>query len=203
MPEVICPQCGKTFSHYPSQPRKFCSNACKSLSQKKEVTTTGVGVMVAATCAACGKEFQTRRRRPSKFCSHSCAARTNNAPLKKREMKVCQQCGKEFEPKGSPATRPGTFCSNNCRNENRRRETAAHRYPKHQVNGKDVRIHRQVVEERIGRGLAPNEVVHHLDEDKHNYDLANLVVLTRSAHSRLHAVLYKMEKAGVRSQRTK
>lgn len=43
------------------------------------------------------------------------------------------------------------------------------------------------MENQLGRLLAPNEVVHHRDENKWNDDLANLEVLTRSAHARHHA----------------
>jgi hypothetical protein len=118
--------------------------------------------------------------------------------LKKREAKVCLQCGKEFEPKGSPATGPGKYCSRDCMFESRRRPTKKDHYPRKTINGRYVRLHQAVAEERLGRPLLPHEIVHHLDEDKHNWDRRNLVVLSRSAHARLHAVLYKMEKAGVR-----
>jgi hypothetical protein len=54
------------------------------------------------------------------------------------------------------------------------------------VNGRAIAEHRHVVQMREGRGLARHEVVHHVDGDPLNNDPANLVVLTRSEHNRLH-----------------
>jgi hypothetical protein len=54
------------------------------------------------------------------------------------------------------------------------------------VDGKKKAFHRYVVEQRDGRTLGPNEIAHHLDYDQLNNDPANLVVLSRSEHMRLH-----------------
>lgn len=48
-------------------------------------------------------------------------------------------------------------------------------------------LHRVLVENRLGRLLAPGEVVHHDDEDKANDGEQNLLLKTRSEHARLHA----------------
>lgn len=50
-----------------------------------------------------------------------------------------------------------------------------------------VRLEHQVVmEQKIGRPLAPGEVVHHIDEIKSNNDPANLMLTTQSEHIRVH-----------------
>src|SRR5712692_3250913 len=54
------------------------------------------------------------------------------------------------------------------------------------INGKKMPFHRYLVEQREGRTLGRNEIVHHVDHDPFNNDLANLVVLTRSEHMRIH-----------------
>ena len=46
--------------------------------------------------------------------------------------------------------------------------------------------HRQALEAKLGRKLAPNEVADHLDEDKSNNAPANLDAKTRSAHTTHH-----------------
>jgi hypothetical protein len=48
------------------------------------------------------------------------------------------------------------------------------------------RVHDVKMEERIGRKLLPDEIVHHIDEDKQNNDWDNLALMTHAAHSRLH-----------------
>lgn len=57
-------------------------------------------------------------------------------------------------------------------------------YTTGELKGKS--IHVQLMEDRIGRKLLPDEVVHHIDRDRSNNDLNNLALMTRSAHGRLH-----------------
>lgn len=46
--------------------------------------------------------------------------------------------------------------------------------------------HRVVMEQHLGRPLRSDEIVHHIDGNKHNNDIANLQLVTRSEHARLH-----------------
>lgn len=46
--------------------------------------------------------------------------------------------------------------------------------------------HRLVMEKHLGRYLSPEEVVHHIDEDKTNNTLNNLMLMTNSEHVKLH-----------------
>ncbi len=46
--------------------------------------------------------------------------------------------------------------------------------------------HRIVAEEILGRPLAPGEIVHHIDGNKHNNDPSNLQVMTQGDHVREH-----------------
>ena len=42
------------------------------------------------------------------------------------------------------------------------------------VNGKSVRIHRIVMEKKLGRPLKKGEVIHHIDGDNQNNNIDNL-----------------------------
>lgn len=53
-------------------------------------------------------------------------------------------------------------------------------------NKKIVREHRDIMEEYLGRKLEINEDVHHIDGDKTNNHVQNLMVLTKSEHTKLH-----------------
>ena len=46
--------------------------------------------------------------------------------------------------------------------------------------------HRSVAEEMLGRPLQPGEIVHHMDNQKHNNDPSNLQVMSRAEHLRVH-----------------
>lgn len=50
-----------------------------------------------------------------------------------------------------------------------------------------VLMHRVVMENHLGRLLEKNEIVHHLDEDKHNNAIENLQVMDSKEHNRMHS----------------
>jgi len=57
----------------------------------------------------------------------------------------------------------------------------------HEADSKGyVREHRYLMEKELGRSLLANEVVHHLNGDKSDNRLNNLVVMDASDHVRLH-----------------
>jgi len=57
------------------------------------------------------------------------------------------------------------------------------------VNGEKKDEHRHIMEVHLGRKLTRNEVVHHVDGNKHNNDISNLEVMQRSEHSRMHMLV--------------
>lgn len=46
--------------------------------------------------------------------------------------------------------------------------------------------YRLIVEEKIGRKLKDNEIVHHLNDNPNDNRLENLEVMTQSEHARIH-----------------
>lgn len=57
---------------------------------------------------------------------------------------------------------------------------------------KKGRTHRIVMEEKIGRKLNNWEDVHHIDGNKRNYDIINLVILPSREHIRFHTFLRQL-----------
>lgn len=56
---------------------------------------------------------------------------------------------------------------------------------------KCVYEHQLIVEKHIGRYIKKGEVVHHIDGNKANNDISNLLLLTSSEHAKLHQILRK------------
>lgn len=52
--------------------------------------------------------------------------------------------------------------------------------------GKQVYEHRLVMEKHLGRMLEPGEEIHHLDFNKQNNAITNLVIVSHYEHMRLH-----------------
>lgn len=56
------------------------------------------------------------------------------------------------------------------------------------IMGKYIREHRLVMEKHLGRFLRPKEVVHHIDGDRANNQLNNLMLFSNSsAHRKVHS----------------
>jgi HNH endonuclease len=63
-------------------------------------------------------------------------------------------------------------------------------YLKFWHQGKALRVHRSVLEQKLGRTLKPGEVVHHRNEDKHDNRPENLEALpSQSVHMILHHLM--------------
>ena len=118
-----------------------------------------------AICANCGDQF-AKKYGTQKACSVECGNRLKEV---RKEM-TCEACGQTYiRPHGKTKRR---FCSRSCAMKNRVRvgqnthpdgSTYVHSagYIQQKHNGKWAMQHRLVMEQHLGRALAPNERVHH------------------------------------------
>lgn len=140
--------------------------------------------IITLTCEQCGKSFNRRKgnEKTARFCSRQCVT----------DWKKIYVFPFHKAPWLSELNRiPG-------RNAEISRETAKQRGIKQRgairTNGNSYlkadnrHIHRQIMEAAIGRKLVFNEVVHHIDGNKKNNNIENLIILSRAEHSRTHAL---------------
>jgi len=115
-----------------------------------------------------------------KFCSKKCANdhRRNGSELS------CSFCGDKFYRRfGEQGNTILSFCSLECYRNNRIKTAKPNTYLKYGA------IHRHIViaEIALGRKLNSSEIVHHIDEDRHNNLIENLAILPdQEYHARVH-----------------
>lgn len=117
---------------------------------------------------------------------------------------ICDECGVEVSIPPSQFKRSKNhFCSRQCHMKFMNRELNPTRMTP-EVKAKIRRTmlgtgqgksyektfgkhtHRIVAEQKLGRPLETDEIVHHIDGDKRNNEPSNLMVMTQAEHARLH-----------------
>jgi len=180
----ICIICGKKYKT-PKKDGKICSKKCMSKFFNKQITLI---------CKVCGKKYKVQRPRVGKssYCSYNCA---HKGYINKKQY-TCLQCGKVFLHYPSESGRK--FCNKECKykyltgehNTAWKGGLSFIEYPK----GWNDKL-KELVRTKFGNkcylcGVPQQEClrkldVHHIDGNKHNLELTNLVPLCQKCHGEL------------------
>lgn len=208
MKNCICQYCGKEFVSKSNRGSKYCSNSCKSQDYKQKHL-----VEVTLICKNCGKEFVVKcvnGKTSISFCSISCSSIYTHNHLDEKEVE-CTRCGKVFNFKGT--TKP-KYCKE-CRKEVDSILGIEYRIRKGITKdgfvGKGGNVKKGVENSTYKNGIGSyrekryeylrdnnlpiaceecgselNLEVHHIDEDRTNNEVDNLILLCKSCHKKRH-----------------
>jgi hypothetical protein len=141
---------------------------------------------ISLTCHECGDGYERLpcqiKPEGSKFCSRSCQGKSKRHG---GEL-FCALCDSSFYraiAEQDIGEKINQFCSRDCYADWRRMNAKDSTYLK--TDGRHS--HRVVAESWLGRELGADEVVHHIDLDKHNNEPDNLCIFpNQSIHARCH-----------------
>lgn len=178
-----CEVCGREFDTRADSPARTCSRRCGGI-----LSAAGRTVYTVRNCEACGKPFKPRNDK-TRACSRQCADK-----LRERRFETtCDYCGAPLSKPNKDLRYTNHFCGNECKMAwdagHRKREAAPnwkggiHPYVQ---EGKKLQ-HRIVAEQKIGRPLAPGEVVHHINGNKKDNRPENLDVMLKGEHMSMHS----------------
>lgn len=138
-------------------------------------------MLIKSNCLACGKEIATYQSRVKlgrgKHCSKACANHSyKGKSFSEKTQFVKGQKALNFKGWRLHYARKGG---------NAYREIFMPSHPRATKSGY-IREHRLVMEQKIGRVLEKNEVVHHKNHNTLDNRIENLELMTVSEHCRLH-----------------
>lgn len=163
------------------------SNQCKGhLQMATSDSAQTTSKRQSYTCEVCGISFERYPSQMKKskhvYCSQACLAETR----KHGSTLYCALCDSPFYRRFGEQDighRVNQFCSRNCYQEWR----AIHRKDTTYIKIGGKHLHRIVAEQCLGRPLTSDEVVHHIDGNKHNNSPSNLAVLpNQTFHAQVH-----------------
>lgn len=173
--KVVCEYCGRTFgtSKCKVHTAKYCSRRCTNMARR---------CPVSRTCPQCEGKFETTQGQLSAGYGIYCSRQCYHDSRRKTIVVACEQCGRAFEASPLKQSRGrDRFCSRPCVADYMR--TGPGPYPPEWTTE-----FREAIRERDGHTCQvcgePGNHVHHIDYDKTNCSLDNLITLCRVCHGR-------------------
>lgn len=144
---------------------------------------------IKTKCIVCGMEFLVKpsRYETAKYCTRKCMGIANRRKIKTQ----CSYCGKEIEVEPN-RIKEKNYCNNECKFNDRQKGCGITTdgyvwiYIKGYNKVNQVKLHRYLMEIKLGRKLLSEEIVHHKDFNKLNNSIDNLEVLTKVEHNKIH-----------------
>lgn len=184
-----CAGCGKLFERVASElkgKKGYCSQACyfQGIKGRKNAADPN-SPRYYKTCELCAKEFRitATRRNTARFCSKECQGASPNW---RRECSERQQGDKSWRWSGGLYQMSNGYIRHKRVELGSQKITMNHRLVVLEAMLKECPGH-PFLQEVDGKWVLSSEIeVHHIDRDRANNDLSNLLAVTKMAHANIH-----------------
>jgi len=188
-----CNYCGKEItacvkpSRFKRQKNFYCNMDCRNVFIREKRLADGKRVKVK--CFNCGKTFSCSKSKIERNKNHFCTRGCYNHYVENQIFVTCTciGCGKSFITKRA-RSKTRLYCVKSCYNKNRNSTS------KQTVNN----YRRRALEtyepqcKICSYGIEAVLNVHHIDEDRKNNEIENLVVLCPTHHKEVHLGIIKI-----------
>lgn len=180
-----CIVCGKEFYKKLSESikywesKRFCSAECGNISKRKRVKLV---------CIVCGKEFEvTNSRKEAKYCSLECNYTKKPYWTGKKRPDISEKAKLWANDRFANCRTQKGECRNTGRTHIKTLGDKNQPYSIITINGKNIKKHRYIIENIIGRKLKNSEIIHHINGDKQDNRIENLYICKdRTEHTKIH-----------------
>jgi len=191
-----CETCGVSFSlpqcHAAKGWGRFCDKKCKKKYWETELENR------KRICRVCNTKFLPRpvqiRTGKELFCSHKCQGKAGtgeNSPCFGMKMTEDQKA-----KRAATIERKGGYPYGKDSPNYKGGHINADGYRCMCVKGKPIHEHRHVMQKHLGRLLDKSEIVHHINENRADNRIENLLVVTMSEHRIIHEQLKRKKLIG-------
>lgn len=186
----VCEVCGKDFRVTKTRvdTARTCSKSCSGITQSRKYEAE----RPTMKCGECGKEFKIphchAKRGDGRFCSTVCR---NKSPVWREAIGVRSRGEKNWRWSGGRYQRSQGYIE--ARHPVTNVRTVEHRIVMLLALLEAEPEHPFIVHNDGVAALHKDIEVHHIDRNRSNNDLLNLLAIVRKAHSRLHLLSKKPE----------
>ena len=202
-----CTICQKEFNRAPAHAARVetlvCSHKCHAIAQTGSGNKMWQGGKVTTQCPQCGNQNQSNKGKLKKFCNMACRTtyyKIHGHPRSIAKTKIqCSGCGKTIL-KNPSQLKERNFCSRKCASYGHRQKITGQdngrfrsgRWTGYAAEFRDASI---IVRKRTNGACVtcnrpenyPKHPVHHVNGNKFDNQLQNLVTLCTSCHKQIHA----------------
>lgn len=149
------------------------------------------------TCEKCGKSFNKHPSSIKKTKHDFCSLKCFGVSISNKIEFNCLNCGKQdsYHPSQDKYYNGnGKYCSEKCKYDYYKEhpEVTPNYIRGSTIDSRGYRVirgrreHRIVMEKYLGRALLTDEHLHHIDGNKSNNSLINLLLISSSEHGKMH-----------------